>query len=250
MLRLPQASELLGRAGRLIEAMAAAEDKRDWLADKLAWRRFWKRLPSEHQRNLAFDARYGLSTATEVPLDETGIAPERAVEGNGVYRPLWEPEFHAALSRLQQRRPVRVDDFTFVDLGSGKGKLLLLAAHYPFAHILGVEYSPGLHAIAEQNLRRYPSAERRCRTVQTVLADAATHPLPLGPLICFIFNSFDRPTMRRVMQKLDREAKREDPVYVIYINVRRIAEMGDAFDGLEKLQPLTRTRTLLILGNR
>jgi SAM-dependent methyltransferase len=239
-------SDVMGRAARLVGALASAPDKREWFADKLAWRRFWQRLPDEHRRNLAFDARYGLSTAAEVPLADTGVAPERVVAGNGVYRPLWEPEFHAALARLE----VPFEYFTFVDLGSGKGKLLLLAADYPFARIVGVEYSPGLHAVAAENLRRYSADRQRCRTLETVLADATTHPLPKGPVIAFIFNSFDPATTRRVMRKLDREAARPDPVYVAYANVRRVAEMGDAFDGLDRLRPLLRTRTLLILGNR
>jgi hypothetical protein len=200
----------------------------------------------QHRRNLEFDARYGISTATEVPLAETGVAPERAVEGNGVYRPLWEPEFRSVLARLE----VPFEDFSFVDLGSGKGKLLLLAADYPFARIMGVEFSPGLHAVACENLRRYRSDRQRCRMLETVLADAATHPLPPGPVIAFIFNSFDPPTMRRVLRKLDFDAMRPDPVYVAYITVRRVAEMGGALDGLERLQPLLRTRTLAILGNR
>jgi SAM-dependent methyltransferase len=226
--------------------MAAAEDKRDWLADKLAWRGFWRRQPAEHRRNLAFDARHGTFTAAEVALAETGVARERVAAGNGVYRPVWEPEFHAALARL----PVRFEDFTLLDLGSGKGKLLLLAAGYPFACIVGVEYSPGLHTVAEANLERFRSPDQKCRELRAVLADATTYPLPLGPTICFIFNSFDRPTMRRVMRRLDGEAARPSALYVVYINVRRIAEVGNAMDGLANLRPLVRTRTLLILANR
>jgi SAM-dependent methyltransferase len=246
MLRLPQASELIGRAARLVGAMAAAGDKGEWFADKLAWRRFWQRMPAEHARNLAFDACRGISTAGEVPLVEAGIAADRAVQGNGVYRPLWETEFHAVLRRFR----LPLEDFTFVDLGSGKGKVLFLAADYPFARIVGVEYSPELHAVAQENLRRYRSDRQRCRTLETVLADAVTYPLPAGPLICFIFNSFDPPTMRRVMRHLDREAARREPLYVAYVNVRRVAEIGDALDGLARLRPLARTRTLVILGNR
>jgi SAM-dependent methyltransferase len=243
---LLQASKVLGRATRLVEAMAAAQDKREWLADKLAWRRFWKRLPDEHRRNLAFDERYGTFTAAEVLLSETGVAADRAAAGNGVYRPIWEPEFHAALALLK----VPFEDFTFVDLGSGKGKGLLLAADYSFARIVGIEYSPGLHTVAESNLKRFRSPSQKCRMLETVLADAITHPLPTGPKICFIFNSFDRPTMRGIMHRLDREAARPGPLYVVYVNVRRVAEMGDALDGFVALQPLTRTRTVCILGNR
>ena len=47
--------------------------------------------------------------------------------------------------------------FTFVDLGSGKGRTLLMASDYPFRRIIGVELLPSLHQIAQENLRQYKS---------------------------------------------------------------------------------------------
>ena len=51
--------------------------------------------------------------------------------------------------------PVRFQDFTFVDLGSGKGRALLMAAPYGFKRIIGVEFMPEWHRAAEENIRKY-----------------------------------------------------------------------------------------------
>ena len=64
---------------------------------------------------------------------------------------------------------LRIDfrEFTFLDIGSGKGRALLLAAEYPFRRIVGVELMPELNSMAEENIRRFASQKRPCgeRTV-------------------------------------------------------------------------------------
>lgn len=46
-----------------------------------------------------------------------------------------------------------VDELTFVDLGAGKGRAMLLASELPFRRIVGVEFSPELCDVARRNLR-------------------------------------------------------------------------------------------------
>jgi hypothetical protein len=48
-----------------------------------------------------------------------------------------------------------LQDFTFIDLGSGKGRALLMASAYPFKRIIGVEFMPELHRVAQENIRKY-----------------------------------------------------------------------------------------------
>jgi tRNA1(Val) A37 N6-methylase TrmN6 len=56
--------------------------------------------------------------------------------------------------------PINLDDYTIVDIGSGKGKLLLLASNYPFRRIIGVEYAPLLHEIAKKTSRTFGHRHR------------------------------------------------------------------------------------------
>jgi SAM-dependent methyltransferase len=237
---------MIARASRLLAAFARADDKADWLADKAAWRGFWARLPAEQAANRAFDLRHGTDTAEEVGLVLTGVSSEQARQGNGVYRPLWESTFHEALRTLG----VPLDGFTFVDLGCGKGKVLMLAAGYPFARIVGVEYSPGLHAIARRNLELFQPEPQPCRRLEAVLDDARRYRLPAGPVVALIFNSFDPATTRDVMRNIEAEAVRDEPLYVLYVNVRRVAEAGDGFAGLRRLERVQASRRLLVFANR
>ncbi len=237
---------MIARASRLLTAFARADDKVEWLADKAAWRGFWARLPAEQAANRAFDRRHGTDTAEEIGLAETGVSSEQARQGNGVYRPLWEGIFHEALQALG----VRLDGFTFVDLGCGKGKVLMLAAGYPFARIVGVEYSPGLQAIARRNLERFRSPAQQCDRLEVVLDDARHYRLPPGPVVALIFNSFDPATTQEVMRPIEAEAGRDEPLYVVYVNVRRVAEACDGFAGLRRLERVQASRRLLVFANR
>jgi hypothetical protein len=81
----------------------------------------------------------------------SGVPEEQAARDNGIYRPFWESDFCEALTVLK----TSFEGFTFVDMGSGKGKLLLLlASDYPFARNLRsvTEMGEGLDAV--NKLRR------------------------------------------------------------------------------------------------
>ena len=64
---------------------------------------------------------------------------------------------HSAFSNQQSARvwpTARLRDFTFIDLGCGKGRVLLMASDYPFKKIIGVEFMPELHRAAQKNIAR------------------------------------------------------------------------------------------------
>jgi predicted RNA methylase len=107
------------------------------------------------------------------------------------------------------------DGYTFVDLGSGKGKVLLLAAALPFRRIIGVEFSPLLHEIAVRNIARYLGPVR-C-TPESICIDARDFEFPPGPLVVFLYNSFVDEVLSTVMANLERSL-REDPrpAHVMY----------------------------------
>ena len=52
------------------------------------------------------------------------------------------------------RLDVDHSEFTFVDYGLGKGRVLMLATEYPFKRIVGVEFSESLDRTARQNLTK------------------------------------------------------------------------------------------------
>lgn len=128
------------------------------------------------------------------------------------------PNSQPAVGNLP-RTPLDFRDFTFLDLGSGKGRTLLMASDYPFRRIVGVELLPALHQIAEQNLRVYQSDSQKCFALEAICADAATFPLPDTPLLIYLFNPFPESGLRQFVANLRQSLSvNPRPVYLLYHN--------------------------------
>ena len=78
------------------------------------------------------------------------------------YQPTQPDLFREMLEALKQQSHFDFRDFVFVDLGSGKGRTLLMASDYPFRRIVGVELLPALHQAAQENLGKYRSESQKC----------------------------------------------------------------------------------------
>jgi SAM-dependent methyltransferase len=129
-----------------------------------------------------------------------------------------------------------LSQFCFVDFGSGKGRVLLVAAHHPFCEVVGVEFSPELHEIASGNIRSYTSPARRCRNVHSVCADAASFPIPQRERVLYFNNPFAGPVFAQVLANI-RAAHERAPhkSYVLYQQLAGDLET-DRTDNIATLQ--------------
>ncbi len=109
-------------------------------------------------------------------------------------------ECRSALTHL----PIRREDFTFIDLGCGKGRCLLIASEFPFRRILGVEFSRELCEVARKNLDIVQQSMGRRLNAEVVCQDAAEFVLPDEPLVLYFYNPFDREVMQVVVQNVQR----------------------------------------------
>jgi|SRR5208282_1062990 len=120
---------------------------------------------------------------------------------------------------LQRETSLDFSDFTFLDLGSGKGRTLLMAADYPFRRIVGVELLPALHQIAQENLRQYKNPSQKCVAIEAICADASTFPIPAEPLVMYLFNPLPESGLRQVIANLEQSLLAHPrAVYVLYHN--------------------------------
>jgi len=162
----------------------------------------------------AFDARFGTDTSRTFrwsDLDATG----GDVPSLWRYYPITRGGFEPAMSALD----VPLEDFTFVDLGSGKGRALFFASDRPFRKIVGVEIAPALHEVAETNVRLYQSPEQRCDRFELVCSDAAVWTPPDDDLVVYVFQPFPEDVFARVMQNLDASLARSPrPLVIVYLN--------------------------------
>jgi SAM-dependent methyltransferase len=151
------------------------------------------------------------------------------------YQPTEAALFHEMLDALRERSHADLHDFVFIDLGSGKGRTLLMAADYPFRRIVGVELLPALHRAALENLSKYKSESQKCFAVESICADATEFAFPAEPTVLYLFNPFPEAGLRRVIANLE-QSLREHPraVYVLYHNPL-LEEVLSESAGLRKL---------------
>jgi SAM-dependent methyltransferase len=140
-----------------------------------------------------------------------------------------------------------LQDFTFIDLGCGKGRVLLMASDYPFKRIIGVEFMPELHRAAQKNIAGYSNDRQRCRQIETLCMDARDFRFPLGPLVVYLFNPFSEPTFAQVLELLRRSLE-QDPrlVYIAY----RFTEFESLLMQSDWLEKIAGSEQWAVYGNR
>lgn len=173
----------------------------------------------ERLRSRFGDADYDWDHRVNTTSGAVGWRDRLLGQFHSAYQPTDPIAFHEMLDSLQHQRGINFRDFIFLDLGSGKGRTLLMAADYPFRRIIGVELLPALHEIAQENLRVYKSETQKCFMLESICADATAYPLPPESLLIFLFNPFPESGMRQVAANLELST-RTNPraIYVIYHN--------------------------------
>jgi Histone methylation protein DOT1 len=137
----------------------------------------------------------------------------------GVFYSPYQATDPALFREMMASLPIEFDRFTFVDLGSGKGRTLLMASEYPFRRIVGVELIAELHRAAEENIRMYHSATERCTQIEAVCADACEFVLPDTPLVLYLFNPLSEAGLQRVLRNLERSLEQSPRwVWILYHN--------------------------------
>ena len=131
------------------------------------------------------------------------------------YQPTEAALFHEMLTSLK----INFRDFTFIDLGSGKGRTLLMASDYPFRRILGVELLPQLHAVAQSNIAAYKKDSQLCFELESICADARDFEFPTGPTVLYLFNPLPVSGLDTILENMKQSLhKVPRPLYVLYHN--------------------------------
>jgi hypothetical protein len=149
-----------------------------------------------------FDATYNVETARET-------------NGANLREATWyQASHHVRITDIVRRFGVG-KNFTFVDIGSGKGRAVLAASMLPLYKAIGVEYDAELHRIAQDNARQF-SGEKLIEP-EFICADATTYALPIGSLLVFMNNPFTAPLMRIFLDHLRKDlTDNPRPVLIVY----------------------------------
>lgn len=157
------------------------------------------------------DRVLGIDTAEHARLEDLGLGDPDRVD--------YEPSGWFDLRRILRGVEVGSAD-VFVDLGCGKGRVILLAGRYRFGRIIGVELSEDLSAVARRNV----AARRvhlRCADVDVVTADVADYRIPDDVSVVYIYNAVRGPIFDAVVANLIASVDRcPRTVRLIYQNAR------------------------------
>jgi histone methylation protein DOT1 len=178
-------------------------------------RNFLRDSTPEAQRRRYGDVEYDWEHRVDTTSATVGWRDRLLGHFHSPYQPTEAELFHQMLSALD----INFVDFTFIDLGSGKGRTLMMASDYPFRRIFGVELLPNLDRIAQENLRRYKSESQKCFRLEATCGDAQAFEFPAEPLLLYLFNPLPPAGLARVIRNLERSLQEHSrPVFVLYHN--------------------------------
>jgi SAM-dependent methyltransferase len=149
-----------------------------------------------------FDVVHNTDTGGLIPGGAlaSGHASDRHIAGYAAVPP---SRFRNMIARWQSSSPAHpLAEYSFIDLGCGKGRALLLASELGFREVIGVELNPSLAAIAQANANLWSAAGKASAPVRIEQQDALEFNWPAGRCLVFLFNPFGDELMRQVAARM------------------------------------------------
>ncbi|HWB32984.1 MAG TPA: methyltransferase domain-containing protein [Acidobacteriaceae bacterium] len=163
-----------------------------------------------------FDQAHGVDTSGLVPAKHlvTGHAHDEHVTA---YYGVAPSILRSLVTHWREAVPPHpISSYTFLDIGCGKGRALLVASELPFRRVVGVELNPQLAEVARANVATWTAAHAADPTapllapLEVLEQDALELVLPAGPMLFFLFHPFEAPVLRKLLRHIESEiAKRE-----------------------------------------
>ncbi len=166
-----------------------------------------------------FDRKYGTDTGGY-------LGPEDLVKGrrndahNYGYSAIAPSVFREACRRWRETLPAvsgRIEAYSFVDVGAGKGRALLLASELPFPKVIGVELSGELSRIAQRNIARWSRIAKPHGRIRILQQDVTDFRWPRTPLLVYLYNPFACALVTQMAETL-AAASRPGLVDLLYVN--------------------------------
>lgn len=162
--------------------------------------------------DLSFDIKYGTDTMRFVELEKLELNSSFRDNGND-----YIPSRSKHLQKIFKMGIFSEQD-TFVDLGSGKGRTLLIASEY-FKRVKGIEFSEELCKIAKRNIMIYSKKkkEQLCDKIQVIYADVADYNINDEENVFFMYNPFDETVLKKFLMNIEVSInKTPRTVWIIY----------------------------------
>jgi SAM-dependent methyltransferase len=163
------------------------------------------------ERSAAFDREYGVETFVRswVQTERDGASPA-SVWGYG-------PINQGFFREMMRAVPVPLGEYTFVDIGAGKGAAVLMASEFGFDHYIGIDLHGHLLEVARQNVTRFNQRTGRALAPEWIEADILEWPITERPALFFLNDPFpaalSAATLARITDSLREQPRKSLLVY-------------------------------------
>jgi precorrin-6B methylase 2 len=162
----------------------------------------------------SFDKRNSTDTKNYISHQELKMSDSEAQSHATQYSTVPERFLRYLISHVG----INYQEYDFVDIGCGKGRVLLVASSFPFRSISGIELSRPALEIAGKNIRTYRSADQKCFNIHIRKVDARYFEPDITNTVYYFFEPFDTVILTAVLAKLSSKLRGHGKmIYVICI---------------------------------
>ena len=162
--------------------------------------------------------KYNFNTIKPESLDELTII-EGDLSKSSPYEAL---NFFILENLLENFRKLFPEEKGLIDVGCGKGRVMIVAAHYGFNKITGIDFAKELCAAAEKNVNKIKTQFPGI-TFKIICQDILNYQIHPDDQVFFLFNPFNKEVMEIFVENINKSVK-EKPrtIYFMYANPQQI----------------------------
>ena len=166
--------------------------------------------------NIFFDLRYGIDSSQNVSLDKLNFQITNKREGveYGTIAPYF-------IQKILELVKFDTSDI-FVDLGCGKGRVLLIASKFNIKKVIGIEFSPELYLIAQNNIGNCSSNNHfNTEKIDIIQKDVLEYVFNHHETVFFLYNPFSNKILNMICDQI-KGSLIINPrrIIIIYVNPR------------------------------
>ena len=167
-----------------------------------------------HYVERSFDRKYGVDTCQVIAPGGAAIDPQ-SLHDAGRHEPVTVAYFERMLGSVN----LPYHEFTFIDVGCGLGRALLLANKYQFKRIIGVEFDHAIHRHCVANVVKFQRKVHQHVETEVICSDATAFRWPEEDSFVFLYNPFRGETFRKVIDNLAMSlSKTPRRIVILYRN--------------------------------
>lgn len=159
------------------------------------------------------EKKFGLNTSRLHSLKGLTITGN-----NSQYAEMYQGASYYLLEKIFLHLRTLHQGTVFTDLGCGKGRSLVVAAHYGFRQVTGVDFA---RELCDEAMRHCNAVHQAfpATSFRIVYADAAQYTIEESCDLLYFFNPFNAVVMQKVIKNILSSLKKHPRLmYVIYIN--------------------------------